>query len=65
MVFALLFSYISVLVFYVLGLDSCVIASELVFWFGCGVPFKVFLCCVVNVVTTIVISVNIRTHNNI
>ncbi len=30
--FAIFFCYASVLVFYVLGLDSCIVASELVFW---------------------------------
>jgi len=30
------------LVFYILGLDFCVVVVESIFWFECGVPFKIF-----------------------
>jgi hypothetical protein len=36
--------YTNVLVSDVSSLDSCIVASESIFWFRCGVPFKVFLC---------------------
>jgi hypothetical protein len=32
-------------IFYVLGLDICVVAIESIFWFECDVPFKIFLYC--------------------
>jgi hypothetical protein len=33
-------------------------------YFGCGVLVRVFLCCVVNVVTTIVIGIDLGMHDN-
>jgi hypothetical protein len=61
------------LVFYVLGLDSCVVTSELVFlvwmahflvWMWCAI-LGIFMLCVVSVVTTMVIGANIRIHNKV
>jgi hypothetical protein len=35
------------------------------YWFGYGVSFKIFLCCVVYVVTMMFVSTNIGTHNKV
>jgi ABC-type methionine transport system permease subunit len=49
------------LIFYVLGLDICVVAIESIFWFECDVPFTIFY--IVCVVTTMIIGTNIGTQD--
>jgi len=47
-----------------MGLNIFIIPSEFHFWFGCVTPFKVFMCCVLCVLITLVVSMDIGEHEN-
>jgi hypothetical protein len=49
-----------VLLFLCFELEFLLVASELYFRFGCDVPFRLFLCYMLCVMTSIVISTNIK-----
>jgi hypothetical protein len=54
--------------FYALGLDSCVVTNESYLespkvWMWCTI-YGIYMLCVICVMTTIVVSVDIGTHDN-
>jgi hypothetical protein len=54
------FIWFMVLLFLCFELEFLLVASELYFRFGCDVPFRLFLCYMLCVMTSIVISTNIK-----